>query len=352
VTGSRPRSGGATGEPESSAWIQFQGVAAPARGTGEVGYDFGETNENGSYRAYVWGPGRADWSRHGRWLLRVGDRFSVEPPWTTLASRTPWADATSAAQAFGLDTNTGVDWWLRLAATGESGIVQIRVRSESSLHLIGRDRSVTTLTAPGGSDLGTLAGAHEVNDHWYLGAARAEQFQLYRVDQGKLDLLATYPLWGRISTQLIRTVHGDELGLLQKSSGAGWYVIPIDLETLEPKPGFHVPNEVLGRVPARCDAGRPGWLAVSGVPLTDSAVSESNTHLDFVGGAAGLRTKRLTARVVLDEAGVCVDALAALVDGAVGTEPRSNDVNTARAGLPLVVTDPADDRRWGFLCSP
>ena len=348
----RPRAGAIGEPPESSAWIQFQGVAPPAHGAGEVGYDFGETNENGSYRAYAWGPGRADWSRHGRWLLRVGDRFSVDPPWTTLASRTPWADAASAAQAFALDTNTGVDWWLRLAATGDSAIVQLRVRSESSLHLIGRDRSVTTLLAPGNGDLGMLSGAYEVNDHWYLGAARAEQFQLYRVDQGKLDLLATYPLWGRIFTQLIRSVHGDELGLLQKSSGAGWYVIPLDLETFEPKPGFHVPNEVLGRVPARCAASRPGWLAVSGVPLTDSAVSESNTHLDFVGSAAGLRTKRLTARVVLDETGVCVDSLAALVDGAVGNEPKSNDVSTARAGLPLVVTDPADDRRWGFLCAP
>jgi len=208
------------------------------------------------------------------------------------------------------------------------------------------------LLAANSGDLGTLAAAHEVNDHVYLGAARAEQFQLYRVDQGKLGLLATYPLWGRITSQLIRSVQGDELAILQKPSGAGWFVIPIDLETYEPKPGFHVANDVLGRVPPRCDSGRPGWLAVSGVPLTDSAISESNTHLDFAAGAAGLRTKRLTARVVMDEAGLCVDALAALVDGAAGSEPKSNDVNTTRAGLPLVVTDPADDRRWGFLCSP
>jgi len=338
--------------PESSAWIQFQGLAPPPRSPTDVGYDFGETGENGAFRAYAWGPGRADWFRHGRWALRVGDRFSLDPPWTTLATRTPWADAASAAQAFGLDTNTGVDWWLRLGATGESGILQTRVRSESTLHLVGRDRSITTLLAANSGDLGTLAAAHEVNDHVYLGAARAEQFQLYRVDQGKLGLLATYPLWGRITSQLIRSVQGDELAILQKSSGAGWFVIPIDLETYEPKPGFHVANDVLGRVPPRCDSGRPGWLAVSGVPLTDSAISESNTHLDFAAGAAGLRTKRLTARVVMDEAGLCVDALAALVDGAAGSEPKSNDVNTTRAGLPLVVTDPADDRRWGFLCSP
>jgi hypothetical protein len=327
-------------------------VLPPTRAPGDVGYDFGETNENGSYRAYAWGPGRADWFRHGRWALRVGDRFSLDPPWSTLPSRTPWADAASAAQAFWLDSSTGVDWWLRQGASGDSALVQIRVRSESSLHLIGRDRSVSTLLAPSAGDLGALAGAQEVNDRWYLGASRAEQFQLYRVEQGKLDLLATYPLWGRISTQLIRSVRGDELGLLQKSSGGGWYVLPIDLETFEPKPGFHIPNDVLGRVPPRCAAGRPGWLAVSGVPLTDSALSESNTHLDFTGSSAGLRTKRLTARVVLDESGVCVDALAALVDGPPGSDSKSNDVTPGRTGLPLVVTDPTDDRRWGFSCAP
>lgn len=351
----RPRSaaGSTSSEPpESSAWIQFQGLAAPTRGPGDLGYDFGETNENGAYRAYAWGPGRADWARHGRWTVRVGDGFSLAPPWSTLPSRVPWVDAASAGQAFGLDNSLGVDWWLRLAATGEAGLLQLRVRSESSLHLLARERGITTLQTPSSSDLGTLAGSQEVNDRWYVGSSRTEQFQLYRVEQGKLQLLATYPLWGRVSTQLIRSVQGDELGLLQKSTGAGWLVLPIDLETYQPKPAFHVSNEQLGKVPPRCEEGRPGWLAVSGVPLTDSSVSESNTHLDFEGSATGLRTKRLTARVVLDESGVCVDALAALVDGASGTtDPRSNDAGGVRNGLPLVVTDPADDRRWAFLCT-
>jgi hypothetical protein len=345
----RPRAGAEP--PESSAWIQFQGLPPPARGPSDLGYDFGETNENGAYRAYAWGPGRVDWARPARWQVRVGDRFSLAPPWSTLPSRVPWADAASAAQAFGLDNSLGVDWWLRLGDSEEAGLLQLRVRSESTLHLIARERGTSTLQLPSSSDLGTPAGVQEVNDRWYIGGSRAEQFQLFRVEQGKLQLLATYPLWGRIPTQLIRSVQGDELGLLQKSTGAGWMVLPIDLETYQPKPGFHVANELLGKVPPRCDAGRPGWLAVSGVPLTDSSVSESNTHLEFAGSATGLRTKRLTARVVMDESGVCVDALAALVDGAAGTDPRSNDAGTSRSGLPLVVTDPADDRRWGFLCT-
>jgi hypothetical protein len=220
------------------------------------------------------------------------------------------------------------------------------------VHLLDRERGITTLLPPAGVDLGALAGAYEVGDRWYLGATRAEQFQLYRVEEGRLELLGTYPLYSRVSTQLIRSVQGDELALWQKSSGSGWYVTPLDLETFEAKPAFHLSPASLGRVPPRCAAGRPGWLGVSGVPLTDASASESNTHLDFSGEAEGLRTKRLQARVVIDESGVCVDALAALSDGPAHVELRAPEAGGERTGLPLVVTDPTDDRRWAFRCAP
>ena len=348
VSGIARRPGGPA--PESSAWLPFQGAAAPERRPGDRGYDFGETNENGAYRAYAWGPAAADWSQRGLWQVRVGDRFSTAPPWSTNVTRSAWPDASAAAQAYGLDSNTGVDWWLRLAPTGELGVLQLRVRSENSLHLIERDRSITTLDVTSTNDLGALSGVYVVNDRWYLGSSRAEEFQLYRVEQNKPELVASYPLWGRVPTQLIQSVQGDELGIWQKAAG-GWYVYPLDLETFEARAPVYVPIEQLGAVPPACEAGRPGWLGVAGVPLTESGVSESNTHLDFSGGAQGLRTKRLTARVVIDEAGVCVDALAAVADG---ERPRDVPVEkpARRGSLPLVVTDPASERRWSFRCSP
>jgi hypothetical protein len=338
--------------PESSAWLSFQGEPPPARRVGDVGYDFGETSENGAYRAYVWGPSVGDWSRRGMWQVRVGDRFSTTDPWSTLSSRSPWSDAGEAAQAFGLDANTGVDWWLRPGATGQSAVLQVRVKSESSIHLIDRERSIVTLESGAINDLGAVSGAYEVDDRWYLGAARAEQFQLYRIAQNKPELVASYPLWGRVVTQLVQSVHGDELALWQKSAGSGWYVYPIDLATFEARPALHLQSERLGTVPPACEPGRPGWLAVSGVPLTDSAVSESNTHLDFSGAADGLRTRRLAARLVIDESGVCVQALAALTDGQAPGELRVESQSARRGALPLTVTDPTDGRRWGFRCSP
>jgi hypothetical protein len=251
-----------------------------------------------------------------------------------------------------LDANLGVDWWLRLGGAGEFGVLQVRVRSESSLHLIDRDRSITTLGAGSANDIGAIAGAYVVDDRWYLGTSRAEQFQLYRVDQNKPKLVASYPLWGRVVTQLVRSVHGDELAIWQKASGLGWYVYPIDLETFEAQAPSHVPIERLGQVPPPCEPGQPGWIGTAGVPLTDAGVSESNTHLDFTGGAEGLRTKRLTARVVINEGGVCVDALAALADGQAPRELHGDDRSTRRGSLPLTVTNPTDERRWSFRCAP
>jgi hypothetical protein len=338
--------------PESSAWFSFQGELPPERRAGEVGYDFGETNENGAYRAYTWGPPGGDWQRRGLWQLWVGDRFSTASPWSTRVTRSPWPDAGATAQLFGLDPNTGVDWWLRLGATGRSGVLQIRVRSESSLHLIERDRPITTLELGSLSDIGAVSGAYQVGDRWYLGVPRAEQFQLYRVDQNRPRLVASYPLWGRVVTQLIGSVHADGLALWQRSSGSGWYVYPIDLETFEAQPALYVPNERLGLVPPPCEPGRPGWIGAAGVPLTDSAASESNTHLDFAGAAEGLRTKRLTARIVIDESGICVDALAALTDGPAPHDLAAATRSAGRKSLPLTVTDPADERRWAFRCTP
>jgi hypothetical protein len=337
--------------PESSAWLSFEAEAPPERRPGDVGYDYGTLNEAGAFHAYVWGPSSGVWTRRGLWQARVGDRFSTAPPWSTAVSRSAWPDAATAAQAFGLDSGTGVDWWFRPDASERLGALSLRVRSESSIHLLERDRAIITLDLSRVPDLGVVTGAQSVGDRWYLGTTRAEQFHLYRVDGDRPELVNSYPLFGRVTTQLVGSAQGDELGIWTRSSGSGWQVFPIDLGTFEALPPVHVPVDALGGVPPACAPGRPGWMMVAGVPLTEVSVSESNTHLDFTGSAEGLRTKRLTARVVMDETGVCVDALAALVDGSVPREIRAEQRQPRRSALPLTVTDPLDERRWAFRCS-
>jgi hypothetical protein len=340
------------GVPESSAWLSFQGEPPPERRPSEVGYDFSTVNESGAYHAYIWGPAQGAWSRRGMWQARVGDRFSTAPPWSSAVSRSPWPEPAAAAQAFGLDSSTGVDWWFRFGASGDSGVLQLRVRSDSSIHLVERDRAIITLDVSKLPELGTVTGALPVGDRWYVGATRAEQFHVYRVDGDRPVLVGTYPVLGRALTQLVGSVHGDELGIWARSQGSGWQVFPIDLERFEVQPPVQVPIDKLGRVPPPCEPGRPGWIAVAGVPLTDPSVSESNTHVDFTGRGEGLRIKRLTARVLIDEGGLCVDALAALVDGSGPGDLSGEHPPPRRDALPLVVTDPVDERRWAFRCSP
>ena len=232
-------------------------------------------------------------------------------------------------------------------------MLTLRVRSENRVHLVQRDRAVITLDSSKVPELGVVTGVLALGDRWFLGATRAEQFHLYRIDGDEPVLVATYPLLGRVSAQLVGSVHQDELGIFARSSGSGWQVFPIDLDSFEARPPVHVPLEALGSVPPPCEPGRPGWLITAGVPLTDGSVSESNTHLDFTGSMEGrLRTKRLTARVVLDEGGLCVDALAALVDGAAPRAARVEARERRRDALPLTVTDPLDERRWSFRCGP
>lgn len=338
--------------PESSAWLSFEGEPPPTRRAGDVGYDFGGVNESGAYHAYVWGPLGGAWPRRAVWQARVGDRFSTAPPWSTAVSRSPWPDAPTAARAFGLDSSTGVDWWFRFGADDRSGVLQLRMRSESSIHLVERERAIITLDLRQLPELGVVSSALAIGDRWYLGATRAEQFHLYRIDADKPELVGTYPLLGRSLTQLVGSAQGDELGIWARSPGSGWQIFPIDLDDFEAQPPLHVPIDALGGVPPRCDGGRPGWRVIAGVPLTDTSLSESNTHLDFTGGAEGLRTKRLTARLVVEDGGVCVDALAALVDGARPADMRAATRDERPGALPLTVTDPADERRWAFRCAP
>ena len=342
----------AVGVPESSAWLAFERTPPPERRAGEVGYDFGAINDGGAYRAYAWGPGSDGWARRGVWQVRVGSRFADERPWSTAVTRSPWADPAAAAQAFGLDASVGVDWWFRPSPSEQLGVLTLRVRSENRVHLVQRDRAIVSLDLSRVPDMGVVTGVQPLGDRWYLGATRAEQFHLYRIDGDEPVLVASYPLLGRVSAQLVGSVQQDELGIFARSSGSGWQVYPIDLDSFDAEPPVHVPLEALGGVPPACEPGRPGWLIAAGVPLTDASVSESNTHLDFTGSAAGLRTKRLTARVVLDEAGLCVDALAALVEGTAPRGVRVEPRERRPGALPLTVTDPVDERRWSFRCSP
>jgi hypothetical protein len=179
------------------------------------------------------------------------------------------------------------------------------------------------------------------------------------VGEGQLALLGQYPIYaedGRVAIRLIQNTEANALAIWERSSAAGWYVFPIDRETGEAGPALSVPLASLGRPPAACPTEHSGWTMVSSVPLTASGRSESNTQIQFSGGAEGLRTKALRARVVVDEAGICLDSLAARADGELPAATRLEVGHTGAGAVHvagtvhMTVSDESNDLRWGFRC--
>jgi hypothetical protein len=188
---------------------------------------------------------------------------------------------------------------------------------------------------------------------WYLGSFKNKTVSIHRVSDGQLSRLGQYPIYaedGRVAVRLIQNTEANALAVWERSSAAGWYLFPIDRDTGEAGPALSLPLASLGRPPPACPSEQSGWAMVSSVPLTASGRSESNTQIQFSGGAEGLRTKALRARVIVDDAGICLDALAARADGSLPTTTRL-EVGHARAGsVHMTVSDESNDLRWGFRC--
>lgn len=338
---------------DSSSWLSFFGGAPPRPAAGMIALDFGESSEGGAYRAYASGPRGSAWARQSRWQVRVLDPFSIADTWATAWTQGSWNEARLAWQSFGLDATVSVEWSLDLEAQGRSGAILMRTGSEPSLHLIDEGRPVVSLPSKTVTELGSPAGAVKVLGTWYLGSFKNKTASVHRVSEGQLTLLGQYPLHaddGRLAVRLIQSNDQREIALWERSSASGWFVFPIDRETGEAAPALMLPLASLGRPPPACAAERAGWTMVANVPLTASGRSESNTQIQFSGGAEGLRTKMLRARVVVDDAGICLESLAARADGELPRAARL-EVGHARAGsVHMTVSDDTRDERWGFRC--
>lgn len=338
---------------DDSSWLSFFGAAPPRPAAGQLALDFGESTEGGAYRAYASGPRGNTWARQSRWQVRALDPFSIDDTWATAWTPGPWSEARLAWQSFGLDASVSVEWSLDLEAQGRSGAILMRTGSEPSLHLIDEGRPVVSLPSKAVSELGSPAGAVKVAGTWYLGSFKNKTASVHRVSEGQLTLLGQYPLHaddGRVAVRLIQSTDQSEMALWERSSASGWFVFPLDRDTGEPAPALTLPLASLGRPPPACAAERAGWTMVANVPLTASGRSESNTQIQFSGGAEGLRTKMLRARVVVDDAGICLESLAARADGELPRAARL-EVGHARAGsVHMTVSDETNDLRWGFRC--
>jgi hypothetical protein len=344
---------------ESSAWRTFLGAPGPERAPGDLAFDFGTEDQTVQLRGYAWGGRGAAWDRAGSWLVRVANRFSVRHSvWSTAVSRSPWADARDAAEAFGSEPSHRIsnEWSAMLDPVEEGGVLFVRTGTTTELSVLERGRATVTVRNTDDLIVDHIKSAVKVSGKWYMGTTSGPRsFQILGIDGGSLSLLASYPRQGDDpSATVVRTARGDALGIWvvahgQKGTGSGgdaWFVHPIDPATGEAGAPLVVPHDALSHAPRPCEPDESGWVLVH-------EVSPSVAKLDFVNATETPAVTHLEARLVAGPGGLCIDSLAARVDGDPPKNLRPAGVagRTGRGAL-LALTDRATDRRWGFRCAP
>lgn len=346
---------------ETSRWSPFRGVAPPRLDAGMIG--FGVVPDPGRGLAgYVWGERGASWDRAGRWMLRGEDPYAAEhAAWSTAVTRSPWADAVTAAQRLGAPgLGTAANFSFKLDPSGRAGLLLISGAGITELFAFEAERSITRIDEAGRWGLTQLTSAVRVGASWYLGVQQPSdrRFRVLRADGNHLSLFRDYPnrpdvtTRGLFSFELVRNTRADALGVwvnTRRLRGAdtAWYVYPIALGTGSPGVPVELAPPAIARARA-CGVDEEGWL-LDGLPAIEP-------YLDFSGAGSALRVERPRARMIASEQGLCIDSLAADLDGAPptvgGARREVSSFAAGRATVPMTISARAPDgRRWAYRCA-
>ncbi len=340
----------------STEWSAFLGRRPPPKRPAQLGFDTGTEHLDVQIHGYAWGDRSADWTRQGKWQIVASDRFSVDQAvWETAVTRSPWSNAAEAARAFGQDSPA--NWTVALEPSGRAGVLAINNTGNRELYLIEEGRSIVPLRDAARWEVTHPAGAVKVGGTWYVGHRGSSGFRLFRVDGDRIDILRYYPqLAGsssssRLLSSVVRNENADALGIwvrdLQvRGSATRWFVYPVHPQTGEVDEPLVIEPEQLGELPPPCSEGADGWL-LEGSPPVDP-------YVDLVGLDSVRAPRRLTARLLANPRGLCVDALAARAESAVPARlpGRSEQLDPHRPTVLMVMSDRARSRgRWGFRCT-
>jgi hypothetical protein len=347
---SHARLGGHGDEPASPSWAPFLELPPPLLATGEIGYDVGPSEaEGGTFRAYTWGERGADWSRVGHLQVRLSDRFQVRRgAFQSAITRSPWPDATAAAETFGFDGSTSPTTWRAVLDSTQRAAVLL-ASSRGLLDLLLLEEGKTVLRVPNagrlGFNFGMLSSVAKLSDAWYLASFNENHsFVLSKVTGGRVERLAEYPDPGRdvSSATLVHGVRGEELGIWVNSRG--WYLFPIDPVSHALQAPLSLSPAEVAVMPQPCSPDADGFL-LAGAPSLEP-------NLRFSAGNEVPSARRVEAQFIWSARGLCTRALAADSDGPHGRTAG----NTAAASLPTVPLTVSErrpqGRRWGYVCAP
>jgi hypothetical protein len=349
----------------STPWAAFRNAPPPALAEGEIGFDNGAPYDLVSMRAYAWGKKGADWTRAGRFLVRFDDRFDPAGGLRASApSAPPWPDEGTAADGIGVQ-GYATTWGAFLDPSGRASLVSTRRGGTCSLYAVLDGAPALPLRDAAGR-AGQLPcpvahGAVRDGETWFYLAALStfDSLGLFRADVGVVRQVATFhrPQQARYSAadppRLVRRAEGSGLGLLVASpaapgeGSATWWVLPVDGETGRlGEPTSLGRRDLGGKAPPRCAPGQDGWLVDASLDLAPV--------VDLAGGRAPLDSFEW--RLRLDPGSVCVDAVAARIDGVLVKEGAKGDPKAKapeRAtgeAIPLAATERSSGRRWNLRC--
>jgi hypothetical protein len=329
-------------EPVTGTWLPFWEEAPPKLAPSEVGYDVGTESELSQMRAYAWGPSAGDWTRSGKWQVRVADRQRVGGAiWSTAVSRTPWGSAEIAADVFGYSPSGSISAFrVLLDPSGRSALLSVTSRGRSDLYLLEEGRAILPLRSSG--SLGSPNAWVKLGATYYLGTTTdSRTFRVYRLDDGELELFAEYPdLQGVfLSPTLVRDSRGEALGLLTRA--ANTYVSPIDPTTGQVGAPLELDATKLASMPRACSGGEEGWLIAGPLGV--------EPYIDFPRQEGRISTRGFEARLLAGEDDLCVESLS--VQGDLPNTPRAGTSGGKTEGVPMVLSDRGErGRRVGFRC--
>jgi hypothetical protein len=184
------------------------------------------------------------------------------------------------------------------------------------------------------------------------GGPSASQISLFRVDAGVARRIARVARPAGVSgdsPRLVRRARTGALGILLQGPPTfgqavrDWYVLPVDRDTGEiDEPARLIGSDLEGRSVARCQPDADGWI-VDTFPSVSPAIRMISPI------AATLNSVEL--RLRLDPDRVCIDAIAARVDGIVPPARQNSRSIDPRIAIPMAVTEPASGKRWDFRCA-